>query len=409
MTTYFEPTRDAGLARLNAFAAKAGRDYQASCNVDLGPDDRSNVSALSPYIRHRLITEEEVLQTVLAKHTTVTAEKFIQEVFWRTYFKGHLETRPSIWNNYCTNLQNLKMTGGLAAAYNGAVSANTGIDCFDAWVRELVDHGYLHNHARMWFASIWIFTLQLPWQLGADFMYRHLLDGDPASNTLSWRWVAGLHTKGKTYLARADNIETYTQGRFKPRGLAYQAPALEELDACPLRKLPSAISCFPKGKIGILITEEDLHLESFDTQHAEIIAVAGATSVVQRSHFPVSDHVHYFTTNALTDALKRIAGKHRCAALELPNLAVDAVALFAEQHRLQKLVTPYAPVGPAAEQLSILATELKAQGIELVQVRREYDSAAWPYSSKGFFAMKERIPALIEKLVRTDSNQLSLI
>jgi deoxyribodipyrimidine photo-lyase len=409
MKAYFEPTREAGFARLHRFVAEAGRNYQYSRNSDLGPGDRSNVSALSPYIRHRMLTEEEVLQTVLAKHTPVTAEKFIQEVFWRTYFKGHLETRPSLWNNYRATLQNLKMTGGLATTYNGAVLANTGIDCFDAWVRELVEYGYLHNHARMWFASIWIFTLRLPWQLGADFMYRHLLDGDPASNTLSWRWVAGLHTKGKTYLARADNIETYTQGRFKPRGLAHQAPALEELDACPLRKLPSAVCCFPKGKIGILITEEDLHLESFDTQHAEIIAVAGATSVVRRSHFPVSDQVQKFTTNALADALKRIAEKHKCPAPELPNLTVDAVALFAEQHGLQKLVTPYAPVGPVAEQLSILTTGLRTRGIELVQVRREYDSAAWPHSSKGFFAMKERIPSLIEKLVRTYNKQLSLI
>jgi deoxyribodipyrimidine photo-lyase len=409
MTTYFEATRDAGLARLNAFAAKAGRDYQASRNFDLGPDDRSNVSALSPYIRRRLITEEEVLQTVLAKHTTVTAEKFIQEVFWRTYFKGHLETRPSIWNNYCANLQNFKMTGGLATAYDGAVSANTGIDCFDAWVRELVDHGYLHNHARMWFASIWVFTLRLPWELGADFMYRHLLDGDPASNTLSWRWVAGLHTKGKTYLARADNIETYTQGRFRPRGLAHQAPALEETELTPLRKLPAAISCFPEGKVGVLITEEDLHLESFDTHHAEIIAVAGATSAAQSSHFPASDQVQKFTANALVDALKRIAEKHKCAALELPNLTVNAVALFAEQHRIQKLVTPYASVGPVAEQLSILTIGLRTRGIELVQVRREFDSAAWPHSSKGFFAMKERIPFLIEELMLTDKKQLSFI
>ena len=409
MAIYFEPSRNAGLARLNMFLAKAGRHYQNSRNSDLGPDDRSNVSALSPYIRHRLLTEEEVLQKVLAKHTPIAAEKFIQEVFWRTYFKGHLETRPFIWNNYRATLQNLKMTGGSATAYNGAVSANTGIDCFDAWVRELVDHGYLHNHARMWFASIWIFTLRLPWELGADFMYRHLLDGDPASNTLSWRWVAGLHTKGKTYLARADNIETYTQGRFKPCGLAHQAPALEELEASPLRKLPSSISCFPEGKIGILITEEDLHIESFDTRHAEIIAVAGATSIAQRSHFPVADHVQYFTTNALADALKRVAEKHKCAAVELPNLTVEAVTSFAEQHHIQKLVTPYASVGPVAELLSILATGLGARGIELVQVRRAFDSNAWPHSSKGFFAMKEKIPSLIEKFIRTDDNQLSLI
>jgi deoxyribodipyrimidine photo-lyase len=66
----------------------------------------------------------------------------------------------------------------------------------------------------MWFASIWIFTLGLPWRIGADFFYRHLLDGDAASNTLSWRWVAGLHTRGKAYAAESWNIEKFTGGRF---------------------------------------------------------------------------------------------------------------------------------------------------------------------------------------------------
>ena len=148
---------------------------------------------LSPFIRHRLITEQEVLAAVMKTHTTAAAEKFIQEVFWRTYFKGHLETRPFIWTNYRTACKNLvaglSQDGGLREAYGRAVEGKTGIACFDCWTEELKDTGYLHNHARMWFASIWIFTLRLPWELGADFMYRHLLDGDAASNTLSWRWV----------------------------------------------------------------------------------------------------------------------------------------------------------------------------------------------------------------------------
>jgi deoxyribodipyrimidine photo-lyase len=210
----FEPTRAAGLARLAAFAPSAGRHYAASRNDDLGPDRRSNVSVLSPYIRHRLITEEEVLAAVLAQHSQSAAEKFVQEVFWRTYFKGHLETRPVIWSNYRHNLDQqidgLLAKGSFRKHYERAVEGRTGIDCFDTWVEELAETGYLHNHARMWFASIWIFTLKLPWELGADFMIRHLIDGDPASNTLSWRWVGGLHTKGKTYLARPDNIRSCT-------------------------------------------------------------------------------------------------------------------------------------------------------------------------------------------------------
>ncbi len=191
----FIPSRQAGLARLAGFVPAAGRAYANRRNTDYGPDDRGNVSVLSPYLRHRLVTEREVLEAVLARHALSTAEKFVQEVFWRGYFKGHLETRPAIWQRYREALagQQAAVEGGsgFARAYRRAIEGKTGIDCFDAWVEELLETAYLHNHTRMWFASIWIFTLQLPWELGADFTYRHFVDGDPASNTLSWRWWAG--------------------------------------------------------------------------------------------------------------------------------------------------------------------------------------------------------------------------
>ncbi len=132
--------------------------------------------------------------------------------------------RPGLWTGYREGLRRgldrLATEGGLRAVWEDACAGRTGIAGFDDWARQLVATGWLHNHARMWFASIWIFTLRLPWELGADFFLRHLLDGDAASNTLSWRWVAGLHTPGKTYLATADNIARNTGGRFRPAGLA---------------------------------------------------------------------------------------------------------------------------------------------------------------------------------------------
>ena len=196
----FEPTRRAGLERLVGFLPRSGRAYERSRNFDFGPDSRGNVSMLSPYVRHRLTTEEEVLAAVLDEHGREASSKFIDEIFWRAYFKGWLEHRPTVWTDYREEVVRLSRTlesdSQLQAAYAAATGGRTGIDCFDSWAAELVDTGYLHNHARMWFASIWVFTLKLPWQLGADFFFRNLLDGDPASNTLGWRWVCGLHTKG---------------------------------------------------------------------------------------------------------------------------------------------------------------------------------------------------------------------
>jgi deoxyribodipyrimidine photo-lyase len=405
----FEPTRQAGLDRLSAFVPSAGRHYQNTRNADFGPVDRSNISALSPYIRHRLVTEEEVLRAVLAKHSPAAAEKFIQEVFWRTYFKGHLETRPQIWTNYRAALQNHKLQGGLLKAYETAIGARTGIDCFDAWVNELVEFGYLHNHARMWFASIWIFTLRLPWELGADFMYRHLLDGDPASNTLSWRWVAGLHTKGKTYLARADNIETYTQGRFSPKGLAHYAEALEETLVPSAQKISSARESYSNGKIGLLLTEEDLNSETWAVEGANIVAIAGASADVARSELPVSTLVTQFTANALNDGMLNASQHFNAPYQDLGGFTVESIADWAKTHGINTIVTAYAPVGPVADVLSDLIPRLKDFSVELIQVRRAFDSAAWPHGNKGFFAMKEKIPRLLTAFVNSENPQMSLL
>ena len=212
------PTREAALARLEAFAPRAGRAYAEGRNHDLPQEGHPHVSVLSPYLRHRMVTEEEVLRAVLGRHSREGAGKFVSEICWRTYFKGFLEMRPTLWSDYrrglARALDRVATEGGLRREWEAACAGETGIAPFDAWARELARAGYLHNHARMWFASVWCFTLRLPWELGADLFLRHLLDGDPASNTLSWRWVGGLHTPGKTYAATASNIARFTGGRF---------------------------------------------------------------------------------------------------------------------------------------------------------------------------------------------------
>ncbi|MGL5117292.1 MAG: FAD-binding domain-containing protein, partial [Beijerinckiaceae bacterium] len=341
------PTRTAGLARLAAFVPSAGRHYADKRNSDLGPDDRANVSVLSPYIRHRLLTEEETLVTVLSGQSFNSAEKFVQEVFWRTYFKGHLETRPEIWRRYQANLglqlAAVEKGGGFAQAYRKATEGRTGIDAYDAWVAEVIETGYLHNHARMWFASIWIFTLKLPWELGADFLYRHFIDGDPASNTLSWRWVGGLHTRGKTYLARASNIHDHTGGRFHPAGLAQEATALEEPNLAAAKSIPTAPQQPPSGRTVILLTEEDLHPESWDMGQADVVAIVGATSVADRSPLEVSGQVHDFTNGAMADALAR-AGQHwGLVPTLLPSLDPVALEALARTAGASQSVTGYAP------------------------------------------------------------------
>ena len=207
MDRTFPLTRAAGLDRLGAFVPLMGRAYADGRNTDRGPEREASTSALSPYLRRRLVLEREVVEATYAAHGQIGADKFVQEVFWRSYFKGHLETHPAVWANYRSLVvqgrNQLATASGLRRVYNDAVLGRTGIDGFDDWARELAETNWLHNHARMWFASIWIFTLRLPWALGAVFFMRHLIDGDPASNTLSWRWVdvgsEVIHTKIHRY------------------------------------------------------------------------------------------------------------------------------------------------------------------------------------------------------------------
>jgi deoxyribodipyrimidine photo-lyase len=375
-------TRAAALSALNAFLPYAGRAYAAERNYDLGPEDRHNISCLSPYIRLRLLTEEEVIRAVLARHSFVDAEKFVQEVFWRTYWKGWLEMRPSIWRDWTADLTQLDAD---APSVRTATEGQTGIDCFDSWARELVDTGYLHNHARMWFASIWIFTLGLPWQLGAAFFLRHLLDGDPASNTLSWRWVAGLQTLGKTYLATPENIATFTKGRFRPGPLPH-GPGPQPVPAPPPRALPTA-DAPPAGPTLLLLTQEDLHAETLPLGKAQIVAIAA----LPERDADVSNLVAGFRAAALDDGLKRAA-----AHFGAPILTGDTLAI-AQKLGVSQIVTAYAPIGPIADQLTALAEAGSAEGVTLLRVRRGWDTAAWPHATKGFFPFREKIPTLLPR------------
>ncbi|NVO27689.1 DNA photolyase [Donghicola sp. C2-DW-16] len=392
----FLPTRAASLGHLRDFVPLAGQAYGARRNYDLGAGRHGeNVSCLSPYIRHRLITETEVLEAVLTRHSPKAADKFIQEVFWRTYWKGWLEMRPAVWQAYRAELgwqlDRLKTESGLRRVWQDACAGQTGIAPFDHWAKELAQTGYLHNHARMWFASIWVFTLGLPWTLGADFFMRHLLDGDPASNTLSWRWVAGLQTRGKAYVATASNIETYTEGRFSGvTGLADSAHIPEGPDNPAPIALPD-LAPLGDGPTALLVHSDDLGLGDLTRAVPEPLGTAILGDIGHRSPLEMSPHVQAFVDGAVQDTLTRWADKLGPVSRMVP----EGVADWAASLGARQVATLYAPVGPVADDLAAINQALKAKGIPLIRLRNPYDSRAWPHATNGFFRFKEKIPALL--------------
>ncbi|GAB2499093.1 FAD-binding domain-containing protein [Arenimonas alkanexedens] len=399
----FSASRAAGLEAMASFVPAMGKRYANGRNADHGPGAHKAVSRLSPYIRRRLVTEPEVVAAAMAAHGPEMAEKFVEEVFWRTYFKGWLERRPQVWSSYTLGLQAdlaaMESDRKLRRSVERAIDGQTGLACFDAWASELVETGYLHNHARMWFASIWIFTFGLPWRLGADFFYRHLLDGDAASNTLGWRWVAGLHTRGKPYAARADNIKTCTHGRFAPRpgDLADVSQGLEatEPDGLPpvlaLRDIVAPIAGVPTA---LLITDEDCRLEDFALSGLNICTTATLATSHLRSPLPVAEAVERFESGALADTAAR-AG---VSAVALRADDPKALAMWAESAGAVQIVTPYVTRGPIHDWLREGAPSLAGNGITLTEWRREWDSEIWPSATAGFFKVRQKIPQTLADL-----------
>ena len=397
----FAPTRIAGEDALHSFAPRMGKRYANGRNFDRGAGQHRDVSMLSPYLRRRLVLEQDAVATALHHHGLEGAEKFIQEIVWRGYFKGWLERRPVIWDQYKTELDNdlavLEQDRGLRRRVNAAEDGQTGLDFFDNWAKELVDTGYLHNHARMWFASIWIFSLELPWRLGADFFFRHLLDGDPASNSLGWRWVAGLHTRGKPYHAQAWNIAKFTNNRFVPRSsdLTEIVEGLEDEepdglpDVAPLRtfQVPD-----PGRPTVLLITEEDCRPEDFDPSSLNLVGCATLSASHLRSPLPISPRVEAFERGALKDAASR--GGH--AAHELRAGVPSDLTRWAARLGATQIATPYIPTGPLRDWLRDAVPELETAGIDLAEWRRAWDSAIWPHATAGFFKVKKKIPTILQ-------------
>jgi deoxyribodipyrimidine photo-lyase len=393
----FLPTRAAALARLEEFLPDAGR-YAAERNY-VRPG-HENISRLSPWVQKRLLLEAEVIAAARDRWSFEAVEKFVQEVYWRTYWKGWLEQRPAAWSRWVEAVPRLR--AGLSAeqrsTLEAALAGRTGIAGFDAWAQELVATGYLHNHARMWFASIWIFTLRLPWELGAAFFYEHLLDGDVASNTLSWRWVAGLQTPGKTYVARADNIAFYTDGRHAPEAdrLASAPFTIKEE---PLPKVlawtedaPQVASLKTYERIGLWVHPEDLAVEQGELAGLKIQGVNASWPTGMSARAGWSEKVASWTQAALSEGAQR-AGEHFGAPVssgETLDLAASLIE-WAKQSNLQAVVAYRPFVGPWLAEALALETALAAAGIAMIWRRRTWDAEHFPHATRGYFPFWERI------------------
>ena len=376
----FEASRAKAVDKLNNFVEKNLTDYSKLRNFDLGPSNKSNISCLSPYITHGVINELEVIDKSLKKFSFAKNEKFIQEVLWRTYWKGWLELRPNVWSDYLIELDNVRNQFKNNQNYLDAIEGKTDIDCFNQWVVELKENNYLHNHTRMWFASIWIFTLELPWQLGAEFFMQHLYDGDAASNTLGWRWVAGVQTQGKHYLASEWNINKFTNNRFQNIKLNENATPIFSDKNYSANKKDFLNSEIIEDQT-LLIFENNMAFEFSDFKEHKFKKILLVLNNTNRA-IKLSEKVLKFKANLLEDQKTRLEEKSiNCEIINISDL----------KNIVENIYALYPAVGENFD--FIQNNNLK----NIKFLYRKLDQFSWQYCNKGFFNFKNYIPKIIAK------------
>ncbi len=373
----FEASRAKALNQLNNFVENNLGEYSKLRNFDFGPEKRSNISCLSPYITHGIINEKEVIQKALSKFSFSKNEKFIQEVLWRTYWKGWLELRPNVWADYLIELNQIKNEFRDNQDYIAAIEGTTKVDCFNEWVKELKENNYLHNHTRMWFASIWIFTLELPWQLGAEFFMQHLYDGDAASNTLGWRWVAGVQTQGKHYLASEWNIKKFTNNRFQNIKLNENAPPKVSEKSYQIIKQDFNNPQNIENK-NLLIFENNLSFEITNFKENNFKKIYLVSNKNENRAIKLSEKLVKFKSHLIEDQEQR-----------LKNQSIDCQIIdISELTNIENYYGLYPTVG---ENLDFL----NSNNLKIDFLYRNLDQLAWQYCNKGFFNFKNYIPKIV--------------
>ena len=365
--------------------------YSQYRNFDYGPNyPYKAVSGLSPYISKGIIKEEYILDSI--NNSKNSSDKFIQEVLWRTYWKGWLERHKEVWLDYkdsiALELENIQHSE-LAEKYEQAINGKTKLEPYDEWINQLKNTGYLHNHARMWFASIWIHYFGLPWQLGAQLFYDHLLDADVASNTLSWRWVAGLQTAGKKYIANSQNIMKFSLSRFK----SFNLPKLISKDI-PFKKYTlneinynNDFILDPNKKNAFLVVENNLDINFIKQNKDNIFIVLLLESNNFRNN--LSPITKTFQSSCNTDFI------NLCKEHNINIEKVDISKCFNQFLKILKeenifnTYSDYITVGFEKDIVTRLVTSLKNHNISYNFFLNNFYKEVWSYCNKGFFNFKK--------------------
>lgn len=306
----FPPSFEAAQQRIQAISPS---QYARTRNALDG-----EVTGLSPYLTHGIVSLPQVAQQVAMKHRLSYEDKLIFEFGWREFFHHVWSRAPKpdaiLQDMRPANLWRGKYAHELPQDIRGGA---TGVPVIDAAVRQLYATGYLHNHSRMWLASYCVHLRKVHWRAGADWLYAHLLDGDLPSNHLSWQWVAATFSS-KPYLFNAANVAKYAPER------AWKAWRCNK-------------------------TAVDMSYEQLDTlarESADVGAEPGMHAAVQEPHRLTHDWERFFKENEQLSVINQREYATKIIASKLQEAP----------HRNIELIHPWAlapaPVEPSVSQTS---------------------------------------------------------
>ena len=223
----------------------------------------------------------------------------------------------------------------------------------------------------MWFASIWIFTLELPWQLGAEFFMQHLYDGDAASNTLGWRWVAGIQTQGKHYLASEWNIKKFTNNRFQNIKLNENAPPKVSEKSYSIIKQDFRNPQDIEEK-NLVIFENNLSFEITDFIENNFEKIYIVSNGNETRSIKLSEKSVKFKSLLINDQQQRLRDN-----------SIDCEIIdISEIKNIENCYGLYPAVGENLDYLN-------SNNIKLDFLYRNLDRLSWQHCNKGFFNFKK--------------------
>ena len=381
-----EPTRESGVAQLGSAAT---------------PDPGMWSSQLFPFLSLRLIGRQELLSRLDEWSPEGLRSPLGEALLWRFYCTGWLENYPQAWLAWRRLVQASLSGWQDREDYQSAVSGNTGIELFDNWIQRLKESGSLNLQEAKCFASLWIYSLKLPWSLGADLFCRYSLDTDLAVHLINWRLVAGSQVKDEHFAVTAQELTDWF-GASTGLDKIVPSPVPPRFPSPP--KLAHSIDypTLPGDSLGsdyaVLVTPDDLSLEELARKapQAKCVVLLDSSFGLERSTL-VRTFIDSAVGEAADRARKLLPSSPVVVLSDQGGLLAEQIQTSLSEYRVASMVYHQPAVGEWQGRLLELAR--KDVGLRYFPLQRAWDGRCLGLATKGFRNFQKLAPeALLDSV-----------